>query len=473
MHFLGVIIVLLLMPGLSPTVLADELDELLLGFTEEEKGGETQGDLDQLLEGFDEDIGSEPETAGSDSGLPDWLELSGSLKGQVTAGFSHEKPEAGEPDYRGLSMLRARAELIGDLSREAWKARLGVRGFYDAIYALRGRSSYTDELLDEYEKELELTEAWVQGSVGQGFDFKSGRQIVVWGRSDNIRITDILNPLDLRQPGMVDIRDLRLPVMMTRLDYYWGNFHLSPLIVHEPRFDKTPVYNGEYFPGERPGPPVSEPSISMENQQYGVALSGIFSGWDFSLYWGSFYDNSAHAELASTAMPERKYSRLTMYGAASNLVMGNWLLKGEAAFFDGLEFANAPHDDFSRLDLLAGLEYTGFAETIIAVEVANRHLFDFEPLLGDLPDGRQEDLVQSVIRLTRDFMHDTLHLTLLCSSFGTYGEDGALQRYQLEYELNDDTKVITGVVFYQSGDYLPFRDIDDNDRLFFELEYRF
>ncbi|MFW2365689.1 MAG: ligand-binding protein SH3, partial [Desulforhopalus sp.] len=65
------------------------------------------------------------------------------------------------------------------------------------------------------------------------------------------------------------------------------------------------------------------------------------------------------------------------------------------------------------------------------------------------------------------------HLTLLLSSFGVFGEDGALQRYQIEYELSDDAMVKTGLVFYQSGDYLPFQDIDDNDRIFIELEYRF
>lgn len=468
------VIVFLLLISLCPSspALADELDDLLTGFSEETESSETE-ELDQLLGGFDDAPGVEPDSDVQESGLPEWLDFQGSISGQVTAGFAHERPVPGEPDYRGLSMLRTRVELISDLSRGTWKARFGVKGFYDAIYSLEGRSKYTDELLDEYEKELELTEAWIQGAISEGLDLKVGRQIVVWGRSDNIRITDILNPLDLRQPGIVDIRDLRLPVFMTRLDYYFGNFHISPLMVHEPRFDKTPVYNGEFFPGKRSAPPASEPSVSLDNQQYGIAVDGVFSGWDFSLYSGSFFDNGAHIGLNPAARPVRKYSRLAMIGAASNLVMGNWLLKGEIAAFDGLEFANAPNEDFSRLDLLAGVEYTGFNETVIAVEIANRHLFDFDSNLADPPDGRQEDLVQSVIRLTRDFMHDTLHLTLLLSSFGVFGEDGALQRYQIEYELNDDAMVKTGLVFYQSGDYLPFQDLDDNDRIFFELEYRF
>ena len=36
---------------------------------------------------------------------------------------------------------------------------------------------------------------------------------------DNLRVTDVLNPMDLRVPGLTDIDDLRLPVTMIKLDY--------------------------------------------------------------------------------------------------------------------------------------------------------------------------------------------------------------------------------------------------------------
>ena len=49
---------------------------------------------------------------------------------------------------------------------------------------------------------------------------KLGRQIVNWGRSDTVRVLDVINPLDNREPGLVDIEDLRLPVTMARVDYF-------------------------------------------------------------------------------------------------------------------------------------------------------------------------------------------------------------------------------------------------------------
>jgi len=69
-----------------------------------------------------------------------------------------------------------------------------------------------------------------------------------------VRVTDILNPLDNRLPGMVDIKNLRLPVAMTKLDYYTGLWNLSGIMIHEARFDKTPVFNSDFYPGAGPLP---------------------------------------------------------------------------------------------------------------------------------------------------------------------------------------------------------------------------
>ena len=76
-----------------------------------------------------------------------------------------------------------------------WKGLLSGRTFYDAVYELTDEV-YTDEVLETYESEAEIGEAWIQGSVTKNLDLKIGRQILVWGKSDNIRVTDILNPIE-------------------------------------------------------------------------------------------------------------------------------------------------------------------------------------------------------------------------------------------------------------------------------------
>ena len=124
-------------------------------------------------------------------------------------------------------------------------------------------------------------------------------------------------------------------------------------------------------------------------------------------------------------------------------------------------------------DVLAGVEYSGFRDTTVSLEAANRHINDFESILKQSPDEAQEDEFQRVVRLTRDFLNEALTLTLLASTYGTTGQDGAFQRVSVEYDVTDAFSINTGIVTYQSGDKIRFRNVGDNDRLFLEFKYSF
>ena len=89
-----------------------------------------------------------------------------------------------------------------------WDSLISGNAFYNTVYRIRGRSQYNTETLESNETELEIREFSLRGTISDNFDLKIGRQIVVWGKSDSIRVVDILNPLDFREPGMIDIEDL-------------------------------------------------------------------------------------------------------------------------------------------------------------------------------------------------------------------------------------------------------------------------
>ena len=118
---------------------------------------------------------------------------------------------------------------------------------------------------------------YIQGSLTKSLDVKIGRQIVVWGKSDNIRVTDVLNPLDIREPGLTDIEDLRLPVTMSRLDYYIGDWSLTGIAIHEIRFNKRPEYGSDFYPGSQPPPHEDKPDHCGNNTEYAVAINTAFS----------------------------------------------------------------------------------------------------------------------------------------------------------------------------------------------------
>lgn len=271
---------------------------------------------------------------------------------------------------------------------------------------------------------------------------------------------------------MTDIRYLRLPVTMTRLDYYFGNWSSSFIVVNEPRFAKTPAYNGEFYPGSQPLPGLQEPGWSWENQQPAFSVNGIFSGWDISFYGAWVYPANSYVDQDVSGSPYRTYNKVLMTGTAVNIALGNWLLKAEAAYWEDLEYTSLT-DETSRFDILAGIEYSGFSETTITFEIVNRHIFDYEPLLVRQTSALQEDTTQYAFRFARSFINDTLHLNIILSSYGLLAADGGFERAQLDYDINDQMVLTGGVILYESGDAPGLSGIGDNDNFFVEVNYNF
>ena len=437
-------------------------------------------DLDDLLEQFDADDASPvPDRAETAPSPPPAMNhsISGKFSLSTAYNVAHAPPPPGQTDWRGLSRLRSLLAVEVDVDpSDVLSIHASGYGFYDAAYAINGRNNYTPQVLDTYEEELELTETYALLSPVPNIDLRFGRQILVWGTSDNLRVTDVLNPLDLREPGLTDLEYLRLPVAMSRMDYYLRGWRFSAAAIHEIRFDKTPPYGSDYFPLSTPLPPEDNPSTWGADTEWAFSAGKAFSGWDMAVYAANHFNDSAHLETAppGAASPFiRRHARLNMVGAAASVAVGNWLLKSEAAWQDGFQYGVAPGETFNRLDVLVGLEYSGFSETTVSIEAANREVLDFDDRLRMAQADAQPESFQSALRVVREFMNDTLTVTFLAMTYGPLGQDGAFQRFQVQYDLRDNIEITGGVVFYQSGDRTEFSTIGDNDRLFAEVAYHF
>lgn len=399
-------------------------------------------------------------------------------------------------DFSGLSRARIKGSLTLDMKHgENWRSKIEASAWYDAAWEINGRENYTQDLLDSYESFINLKEAYIQGSLSQNVDLKFGRQIVIWGKSDSIRITDIINPLDSREPGMVDIEDLRLTELMTRLDYYFGDWGLSTIIIHEPRLEIEPAFGSDYRPSDIFGAPIpyanfpdrNEPNWSVDNTQYAMSLDGHFTGWDLSFYAAKVFDNRFNIELVNnTAI--RTYDMINMVGVAANVVSGSWLFKAETAFINDINYRSTSRKN--RLDTLIGFDYTGIKDTVISLELADRHIFNYEEkmmtmtlqeaaTLNTFSDFVREDSLQLALRTSYSFDHDNATVTYLISFAGGNGAgdnfDGGFQRLWMDYKYNDTISLSAGVVDYIGGNsLLPFfRAVENNDRVFAEIQYSF
>ena len=461
-----------------------EVEEALSGFDDEESADE-----DDALSGFDDgtnEDGSDEET-GAVEEEESWKQVFSGFSGSTgfSASYSYAKdaPADGtKADWSGLTKLRPYFSLTWDAKLgKNWKTRISGKAFYDLAYGMKDSETFSEEVLSELEKDAELREFYLEGSPFGSLDIKLGKQIVAWGVANSSRVVDVLNPTDSREFGMTDLEDIRLPITMTKLDYYLGDFKLEAVAVHQIEFNKSPPFGSDYNPSTQIITEVI-PESSSENTEYGLALIGTFSGWDASLHWAQYFDDSSHFKITKiTIIPgvgavptlEQRHSRLTMGGATLSIPSGNFLWKAEAAKLQGMEFALVTDKTFSRTDALVGTEYSGWSDTSLTLEFGVQHINDFEITLEASPDSQLEDRIAASVSFMQDYINQTLHLSMFGMMIGKSGQDGGLNRMSLEYDVMDAFSVTGGVMLYQTGDNAYFRSLNENDRLFFEARYSF
>jgi hypothetical protein len=412
--------------------------------------------------------------------------LSGNIAFKTSLSYKDHKIDTIQ--YNGINQLQTSLFLQLDTKiLNDWKLRISADTFYDAIYDINSHKRYNKHILDEYETQLKLNDAYIQGSITENLDLKIGRQIVVWGKSDSIRVTDIINPLDNRLPGITDIEDLRLSVGMAKFDYYFKRWNLSAMIIPENRIMEEAPARSEFFavdnifqvPGGVPNPflELKTPNSTLKNMQYAFAINGIFSGWDLSFYTAYVLDQKWHfknqpSQYIPLSSVKRVVSRVKMVGSAVNIAYGSWLLKSEIALLSGIKY-NTTQDKKNRLDTLLGFDYMGIKDTVLSLEVANRHIFNHEIQMQNQADFVDMNEMQTAIRFSHSQLNDTLNINALLSIFGSSWENGGFTRIWAEYDIMDGVVANFGLVNYIGGDKPLMESNKDNDRIFIDITYSF
>ncbi len=481
----------------------EELDDLIGGF-----------DDDPTFDDFDNSDGSE-EVEGRDAsdhigpawyeGMPvvGWLaersDLSGSISlGSVFSYLDHSVPHGDELGRSTAYGNLTRLDLDGFLQLDVdlpgnWRLRAEALGWYDFAYRIRGRNNYGGAVLDVYEWQVATGALYVPGPLHQNLDLLVGRKIVNWGRSDTFRIVDVINPLDNKEPGLVDIEDLRRPKTMIKLDANFHQFSAQLLVIPENRYDRNPPPGSDFYPNlsNLPAPiqaavrsaPIDDRRDFSSLPGFAAKVDGRFSVWDFSIY-GAYIDESGRRldfvgpEAAPTGI-RFESNRFGLLGAGGNIIQGAWLFKLEVAWLTEIRVfryrSGRPlpaSDDKNQIDSMLGVEYYGPDNLTIALEVVNRHLLN-EPTTRLTPQLTPQSRFETALRISRPFFRERLNVTGLAVGFGERLQNGGLLRFSGDYELDDAWNLEAGILIFIGGPDQGLGAFDSNDRIYAELEYNF
>lgn len=429
-----------------------------------------QDSIEDVLGEFDRPATDASKPSGAETLSERRWRVSGWFDMDMAWSMQRHTPPSSDLDYAGLVVLRPRLDLTLDYKLiRNWQTRVGAHGFFDFAYAIRGRNEFSDEVLSDLEKEVELDEAYLEGPLGK-VELKLGRQVVVWGESDIFRPLDIINPIDIRDPVFTDTGGRRLPVWITRVDWESAGWSFSGLAVHENRDDKIPPYGSDFYPFDFPLPPREDNSLSLANTGLGLRASRFFKGWDLSICSASVLQEQDLVGITPD-ISIRPTNRVSMLGTSANLATGNWLFKTDLALLYGLKYYQLPDEVKTRADLAGGFDYSGFRDTFLTFEIIFRHLFDMDPAYQDDIDYPGRNVLAFGFRYARSFWQERLKASALVQLYGF--NHGGFERLSCSYSLSDGVRISTGVMLFQGGDNYIFRHIGKNSRIFLKYQYAF
>lgn len=350
------------------------------------------------------------------------LEIDSEIYFNTSYNYKHNEPKNKNlNDFRGLSSLDiALNTKIKYKINKNYQIKSNIKIHNDFIYELEPNKYKT--IPNGYNNEININELYIQGKISENIDISLGRQIVPWGKSDAIRILDVLNNTDNRKIGLIDIKDLKLGRSMSKIDYFMDKWSFSTIILHENRFSKKPQQGSDY------APPKPKNEITPSNKQaIAISLLGNLEGYDIGFYYTKQYmDNQNY------------YS--DMLGFSYAKVINSFLIKTDMAYFD-------------KLNIAGGLEYSGFKNRTISLEVALK-----------------KEIMNYYIRWTREFLNKSLKYTK--SIYAIENKKNIILRGVLEYAINDELSAKLGYINYM-GDKMPLKLLENNDRFFGEIKGSF
>jgi len=384
------------------------------------------------------------------------------------------------PDH--WSKLRTRADLSsqGKLS-DSVKWKLGARFDYDAVYSID--NFYNSDVEKDQRVNAVLRENYLDFSAGN-WDFRLGRQHVVWGEMVGFFFADVVSARDMREFLLPDFDQLRTPQWAARAEYFADDYHAELLWIPVATYDDIGKPGGEFYPNQ-PVPPgfnvryqqELRPERNTDNMNYGLRLSTLKSGWDVSAFYYRSTDinQTFYREIIVAPTPtisyQARHDRISQAGGTLAKDFGDVVLKGEAVYTRGRSFTtlNAMDSDGvtpqNTIDWAAGLDFTLPAETRLNVQIFQRQYFNYD---SDIISDKREN-GYSLLFNAKIFNNWEAQAIFISSTNRT----DWLFRPRVTWGFERNWRLLVGADVFKGPPNSLFGQYDQKDRVYSEVRYSF
>lgn len=445
-------------------------------------------------------------------------------------GYIQHRSEYGikAPRRYAVSEALGNAELNYKFNEE-WNFHTILRGRYDAIYDLRDdfRRDVAPSDKDNMRTDGQVREFYFDYKPTESLSLRAGRQTVIWGESDGLRLMDMINPMDLKWGYLTrDLEDYRTPLNMLRVNYripglesYMGGLELVWIPV-DFEVNEVPPPGTAWAPespkffndlafglamGAVPGVPFPTWAVlttenrpkTLRNSRIGAKLAGKIAGTDLSLNYFHTYSDGAVYRFTGVGIgdaPANPFGitnsfNLQAYfpwkhiaGATFNHDFGMFVARGEFAYEFKDKFQNLTKADFTEesdyFKAMLGFDYQlaipGFnrGKTIfVSGQIFNFRIMDYNDDIVNIPYGYRvkEDETVATLLVNTGFFEDKVKPEIFVAYDPTYTSWWFHPKLNLEYGSEWRVELGANIFEGKNTQRLPFGAFEKDSTAYIQI----
>ncbi len=306
---------------------------------------------------------------------------------------------------------------------------------YDARY--NGNNPYSQSARDDYHFSADWRQLYWGHYLGDG-EVTVGWQQVVWGRADELRVLDQINPVDYREGVTALLEESRIAVPMVRLTQPVGEWEVEALWITDFLKNQAPTPGSEF---DAPLFAVPDPDLfvvglkpdygGQKGFSYGVGANGRIGSVDASFVALNARQQDPVYAVEGIAddqrvILERQFPRYSMGGAGLAIDAGHSVVvRSEVSYFDRWYVTNPQRTQGSSqspmVRSLLGVDYL-MRNWLISVQWQEQQLLDWQA-------GMVQDKRQPLFTLSAEGIHlrDRLRSRLVLAMSPPAKDDALIQ----------------------------------------------
>lgn len=350
----------------------------------------------------------------------------------------------------------------------------------------------------------------------QNCDFRIGKQIVRWGKTDELSPLDIINPQEYEEFVLSKLNDRKIPIFLAKINYYLGGYNLEGVFIPFFKESHIPSFNSDWAAFDHLKEAVAKstapslmkglinstdvridkPARTFDNCSFGLRVLRTLGRFDLGVSYlytrntlptvdsvlfkgegnrsiGSmeqllgFFQGIDPASLSDVDITYQ-YKRMNVFGGEMETTWGNVGIRAELAYFHKISFANRERSKVDKdfVHYVIGADYTWGENLYTNLQFSQQIVPNYEELLWQ---KKITSAFNGTIR--KEFMQGFL-IPELYFYWNTTDGDYYLNPF-VTYKYSDNISLIGGVYFLGGERDTLFGSFKDNNEIYFSLKFTF